>query len=68
VTKALITNPMVFNSGPFPKPLATIQSSPFKAVGLTTMPRIIYGGDSKSLMHDAEIRFEQHADRLAREG
>ena len=29
------------------------------------MPRIIYAGDFKSLMHDAEVYFDQQADRLA---
>jgi hypothetical protein len=28
------------------------------------MPRIIYGGDFRSLMHDAEVYFDQHAERL----
>ena len=28
------------------------------------MPRIIYGGDFRSLMHDAEVYFEQHGSRI----
>ena len=31
------------------------------------MPRIIYASDFKSLMHDAEVYFDQHADRVARD-
>jgi hypothetical protein len=29
------------------------------------MPRIIYGGGYRSLMHDAEVNFDQHAAQVA---